>query len=244
MDLWIFLHFIASLGLQRIKKQVNLNWGRFSPRQKALRPPDGKGERTPMFFKKQSAGADWLVAGLGNPGKKYEGTRHNAGFDALDFLAGRWNAPTPRVKFEGLSAQTTVNGHKVILLKPQTFMNLSGRSIGAAAAFYKIDPAHVIVLCDDVTQSPGKVRIRPSGSAGGHNGLKDIIARLGSQEFPRVRLGVGEKPSPEYDLADWVLGRISGADRKAFESRLEDVANAVELIMDGKLSEAQNRYNR
>lgn len=197
-----------------------------------------------MFFKKQSAGADWLVAGLGNPGKKYEGTRHNAGFDALDFIAGRWNAPAPRVKFEGLLAQTAVNGHKVILLKPQTFMNLSGRSIGAATDFYKIDPAHVIVLCDDVTQSPGKVRIRPSGSAGGHNGLKDIIARLGSQEFPRVRLGVGEKPSPEYDLADWVLGRISGADRKAFESRLEDVASAVELIMDGRLSEAQNRYNR
>ena len=173
-----------------------------------------------MFFKKQSAGADWLVAGLGNPGKKYEGTRHNAGFDALDFIARRWNAPAPRVKFEGLLAQTAVNGHKVILLKPQTFMNLSGRSIGAAADFYKIDPAH------------------------GHNGLKDIIARLGSQEFPRVRLGVGEKPSSEYDLADWVLGRISGADRKAFESRLEDVANAVELIMDGRLSEAQNRYNR
>lgn len=196
-----------------------------------------------MFFKKQSAGADWLVAGLGNPGKKYEGTRHNAGFDALDFIARRWNAPTPRVKFEGLCAQATVGGQKVILLKPQTFMNLSGRSIGAAADFYKIDPSHVIVLCDDVTQSPGKVRIRPSGSAGGHNGLKDIIARLGSQEFPRVRLGVGEKPNPEYDLADWVLGRLSGDDRKAFESRLEDVADAVELILAGKLPEAQNRYN-
>ena len=196
-----------------------------------------------MFFKKQSAGADWLVAGLGNPGKKYEGTRHNAGFDALDFIARRWNAPTPRVKFEGLSAQAAVNGHKVVLLKPQTFMNLSGRSIAAAAAFYKIDPARVIVLCDDVTQSPGKVRIRPSGSAGGHNGLKDIIARLGSQDFARVRLGVGEKPSPDYDLADWVLGRLSGADRKAFESRLEDVAQAVELILDGKLPEAQNRFN-
>ena len=196
-----------------------------------------------MFFKKQSAGADWLVAGLGNPGKQYEGTRHNAGFDALDHIARRWNAPTPRVKFEGLCAQVSVDGRKVILLKPQTFMNLSGRSIAAAANFYKIDPAHVIVLCDDVTQSPGKVRIRPSGSAGGHNGLKDIIARLGSQDFPRVRLGVGEKPNPEYDLADWVLGRLSGADRKAFEGRLEDVAGAVELILAGKLPEAQNRYN-
>ena len=113
----------------------------------------------------------------------------------------------------------------------------------AAAEFFKIPPEHVIILCDDVTQSPGKVRIRPSGSAGGHNGLKDIIARLGSQDFARVRLGVGEKPSPDYDLADWVLGRLSGADRKAFESRLEDVAQAVELILDGKLPEAQNRFN-
>ena len=197
-----------------------------------------------MFFKKQAAGADWLVAGLGNPGKKYEGTRHNAGFDALDYLAKAFGADVTRAKFEGLYGQAAAGGQKVILLKPQTFMNLSGRSIQAAAAFFKIDAAHVVVLCDDVTQSPGRVRIRPGGSAGGHNGLKDIIARLGTQDFARVRLGVGEKPSPEYDLADWVLGRLAGADRQAFEARLPDVQAAVELILQGRLAEAQNLYNR
>ena len=189
-----------------------------------------------------------LIVGLGNPGKQYESTRHNMGFLFVDELLREAKNVSSmsgdKFRCELWKAALPGSPDQWLIAKPQTFMNLSGRSIGAAADFYKIDPAHVIVLCDDVTQSPGKVRIRPSGSAGGHNGLKDIIARLGSQEFPRVRLGVGEKPNPEYDLADWVLGRISGADRKAFESRLEDVANAVELIMDGKLSEAQNRYNR
>ncbi|GKI16768.1 peptidyl-tRNA hydrolase [Oscillospiraceae bacterium] len=196
-----------------------------------------------MFFKKQAGGADWLVAGLGNPGKKYEGTRHNAGFDALDYLAREWGAGVTKVKFEGLYGQAAVGGQKIVLLKPQTFMNLSGRSIGAAADFFKIPAGHVVVLCDDVTQAPGKVRVRPGGSAGGHNGLKDIIARLGTQEFPRVRLGVGEKPNPEYDLAAWVLGKLAGADRKAFEARYPDVQDAVELILAGRLGEAQNRHN-
>ena len=197
-----------------------------------------------MFLKKAGGGADWLVAGLGNPGRKYEGTRHNAGFDALDHLAGRWGAPAPRAKFEGLCCQATAAGQRVILLKPQTFMNLSGRSVAAAAQFYKIPPQRILILCDDVTLAPGRLRIRPSGSAGGHNGLKDIIARLGSQDFPRLRLGVGEKPRPDYDLADWVLGRLSGEDREAFESRLEDAADAAELILAGRLPEAQNRFNR
>ena len=123
-------------------------------------------------------------------------------------------------------------------------MNLSGHSVGALADFFKIPPQRVIVLCDDVTQAPGKLRIRPSGSAGGHNGLKDIIACLGSQEFPRVRIGVGEKPHPDYDLADWVLGRFSAEDRKALEGRFADIEDAVRLIMDGRLNEAQNRHNR
>lgn len=197
-----------------------------------------------MFFKRQSGGGDWLVAGLGNPGKKYDGTRHNAGFDALDYLASQWGTAITKAKFEGLYGQANLAGQKVILLKPQTFMNLSGRSIQAAAGFFKIEPSHVVVLCDDVTQSPGRLRIRPGGSAGGHNGLKDIIARLNTQEFPRVRLGVGEKPNPEYDLADWVLGKLAGADRKAFESRYPDVQDAVELILAGRLGEAQNRHNR
>ena len=198
-----------------------------------------------MFFRSNPAGgAEWLIVGLGNPGPKYDGTRHNAGFMALDWLADKWGGKVTRAKFKGLYDTVTVDGRKVTLLKPQTFMNLSGHSVGALADFFKIPPQRVIVLCDDVTQAPGKLRIRPSGSAGGHNGLKDIIACLGSQEFPRVRIGVGEKPHPDYDLADWVLGRFSAEDRKALEGRFADVEDAVRLIMDGRLNEAQNRHNR
>ena len=198
-----------------------------------------------MFFRSNPAGgAEWLIVGLGNPGPKYDLTRHNAGFMALDWLADKWGGKVTRAKFQGLYDTVTVDGRKVTLLKPQTFMNLSGHSVGALADFFKIPPQRVIVLCDDVTQAPGKLRIRPSGSAGGHNGLKDIIACLGSQEFPRVRIGVGEKPHPDYDLADWVLGRFSAEDRKALEGRFADVEDAVRLIMDGRLNEAQNRHNR
>ena len=198
-----------------------------------------------MFFRSNPAGgAEWLIVGLGNPGPKYDGTRHNAGFMALDWLSDKWGGKVTRAKFQGLYDTVTVDGRKVTLLKPQTFMNLSGHSVGTLADFFKIPPQRVIVLCDDVTQAPGKLRIRPSGSAGGHNGLKDIIACLGSQEFPRVRIGVGEKPHPDYDLADWVLGRFSAEDRKALEGRFADVEDAVRLIMDGRLNEAQNRHNR
>ena len=198
-----------------------------------------------MFFRSNPAGgAEWLIVGLGNPGPKYDGTRHNAGFMALDWLSDKWGGKVTRAKFQGLYDTVTVDGRKVTLLKPQTFMNLSGHSVGALADFFKIPPQRVIVLCDDVTQAPGKLRIRPSGSAGGHNGLKDIIACLGSQEFPRVRIGVGEKPHPDYDMADWVLGRFSAEDRKALEGRFADVEDAVRLIMDGRLNEAQNRHNR
>ncbi len=198
-----------------------------------------------MFFRSNPAGgAEWLIVGLGNPGPKYDLTRHNAGFMALDWLADKWGGKVTRAKFQGLYDTVTVDGRKVTLLKPQTFMNLSGHSVGALADFFKIPPQRVIVLCDDVTQAPGKLRIRPSGSAGGHNGLKDIIACLGSQEFPRVRIGVGEKPHPDYDLADWVLGRFSAEDRKALEGRFADIEDAVRLIMDGRLNEAQNRHNR
>ena len=198
-----------------------------------------------MFFRSNPAGgAEWLIVGLGNPGPKYDLTRHNAGFMALDWLADKWGGKVTRAKFQGLYDTVTVDGRKVTLLKPQTFMNLSGHSVGALADFFKIPPQRVIVLCDDVTQAPGKLRIRPSGSAGGHNGLKDIIACLGSQEFPRVRIGVGEKPHPDYDLADWVLGRFSAEDRKALEGRFADIEDAVRLIMDGRPNEAQNRRNR
>ena len=185
----------------------------------------------------------WLIAGLGNPETKYDGSRHNAGFAALDYLSDKWNIPLNKTKFQGLWGQGDVDGRRVVLLKPLTYMNLSGESIGPLADFFKIPPQQVLVLCDDVTQTPGKLRIRPSGSAGGHNGLKNIIARLGGQEFPRIRIGVGAKPHPDYDLADWVLGKFPPEDAKALTDRWPDVDAAARLIMEGKLTLAQSKYN-
>lgn len=185
----------------------------------------------------------WLIAGLGNPETKYDGSRHNAGFAALDYLSDKWNIPLNKTKFQGLWGQGDVDGRRVVLLKPLTYMNLSGESIGPLADFFKIPPQQVLVLCDDVTQAPGKLRIRPSGSAGGHNGLKNIIARLGGQGFPRIRIGVGAKPHPDYDLADWVLGKFPPEDAKALADRWPDVDAAARLIMEGKLALAQSKYN-
>ena len=177
-----------------------------------------------MAFFKSLSGADWLIAGLGNPEPKYDGTRHNTGFAALDYLADRWGVSVSKAKWQGLYG--------------------TGQSIAPAANFYKIPADHVIVLCDDIAQKPGHIRIRPSGSAGGHNGLKSIIASLGGDGFYRVRIGVGEKPNPQYDLAAWVLGKFPPEDAKAVADRLPDVEAACRLLMDGKLAEAQNKYNR
>ncbi len=184
----------------------------------------------------------WLIAGLGNPEAKYTGTRHNVGFEALDALAAQWGVSVSKEKFRGLWGQGEVDGHKVYLLKPLTYMNLSGEAVAPLAAFFKIPAERVLVLCDDVTQAPGRLRIRPAGSAGGHNGLKSIIARLG-ESFPRIRIGVGEKPRPDYDLADWVLGRPDAEDAKAIAGRRDDIAAAARLIMAGQLPQAQNKYN-
>ena len=186
----------------------------------------------------------WLIAGLGNPEAKYDGSRHNTGFAALDFLAAEWGIAVNKTKFQGLWGQGEAGGHRVVLLKPLTYMNLSGDAIAPLAAFFKIPPEHVLVLCDDITQSPGKLRIRPSGSAGGHNGLKSIIARLGTEGFPRIRIGVGAKPHPDYDLADWVLGKLPPEDKKAIAARYPDLEAAARLILAGRLGEAQNKYNR
>lgn len=196
-----------------------------------------------MFFKRPSGGADWLIVGLGNPGPKYEGTRHNAGYAALDAAARQWGAQITRVQFEGLTGRAELEGQRAILLKPTTYMNLSGHSAAAAAKFYKLPPERVLVLCDDIAQAPGRLRIRASGSAGGHNGLKDLIVCLGSDAFPRIRIGVGAKPTPEYDLAAWVLGRPGKAEAEAIAARLADVETAIRLIVSGKLPEAQNRCN-
>ena len=190
-----------------------------------------------------TSGADWLIAGLGNPEPKYDGTRHNAGYAALDYLAEQWGCAVNKSTWQGLYGVASVGDHKVLLLKPLTYMNLSGRSIAPAAQFYKIPIDHVLVLCDDVTGDPGRLRIRPSGSAGGHNGLKSIIADLGGDSFPRLRIGVGIKPRPDYDLADWVLSRLPAPDAKAIADRYPDVEAACKLIMDGKLGQAQNRFN-
>lgn len=197
----------------------------------------------PFTSKTKQEGDEWLVAGLGNPEPRYDGTRHNAGFEALDELAKRWSISINRSKFQGLYGAGTVDGRKVVLLKPLTYMNLSGDSIAAAASFFKIPPQRVLVLCDDIAQAPGKIRIRRQGSAGGHNGLKSIIARLGSQEFPRIRIGVGEKPSPDADLANWVLGHFSPEDKKAVEGRYGDIEDAARLIFDGSIEQAMSRHN-
>ncbi|MEG1879495.1 MAG: aminoacyl-tRNA hydrolase, partial [Pseudoflavonifractor sp.] len=162
-----------------------------------------------------SGGVQWLVVCLGNPGDQYEGTRHNVGFMVGDELAERKHIAIQKLKFRALTNTAELGGQKCLLMKPITFMNLSGEAVRPAADFYKIQPDHVLVISDDVALPPGKLRIRAGGSAGGHNGLKNIIAQLGSQDFPRLRLGVGEKPHPDYDMVDWVLGKFTGEDKKA-----------------------------
>ncbi len=195
-----------------------------------------------MFFK-SSSGGDYLIVGLGNPGSKYWNTRHNVGYAALEALADRLKVRVDRVKFQGLMGQATVDGKKVILLKPTTYMNLSGQSVSAAARFYKIPPEHIIVLSDDISLDPGRLRVRKNGSAGGHNGLKSIISSLGSQEFPRVKIGVGAKPHPDYDLADWVLSTFPLSQREDMDAVYKKAAEAALVLMDKGPEAAANKFN-
>ena len=190
-----------------------------------------------------NAPIEFLIAGLGNPGKEYDRTRHNVGFVAIDAIADSLSAKIDRAKFRALIAEVTIGGKRGLLMKPQTFMNLSGAAIAEAASFYKIPPEHVLVLVDDISLAPGQMRIRRKGSAGGHNGLKSIIAELGSQEFPRIKLGVGQKPSPDYDLVNWVLGKLPEEDNKAFLSILSDVNEASALIVRGEIETAMCRFS-
>ena len=185
----------------------------------------------------------WLIVGLGNPGKEYERSRHNCGFRALDRLAQALNVKVDKLKFQGLYTQTTYNGIKLYLLKPQTYMNLSGKSVVQLSAFFKIPPQRIIVLFDDISLAPGRLRVRAEGSAGGHNGIKSIIQELGSQDFPRVKIGVGAKPNPDYDLEDWVLGSFSALDEKAMAVSLENAGQAALAIIDKGVPEAANRFN-
>lgn len=184
----------------------------------------------------------YLIAGLGNPGKQYENTRHNAGFMALDALADQLGTSIEEKKHKALCGKGLIGGEKVILLKPQTFMNLSGESIRAAADFYKVDPDHIIVIYDDISLEPGQLRIRKKGSAGGHNGIKSIIAHLGTQEFPRIKVGVGAKPD-RMDLADYVLGHFSRIESRVMDDAAKEAGQAAQaMILDG-IEAAMNRYN-
>lgn len=185
----------------------------------------------------------WLIVGLGNPGSEYEFTRHNAGFRAIDILAASLDCKIQKGKFEGIYGQTDYNGHRLYLLKPLTYMNLSGRSVLQMSAFFKIPPERIIVLFDDISLPPGKLRLRPEGSAGGHNGIKSIIAELGSQNFPRVKIGVGAKPHKDFDLAAWVLSTFSANEEKDLKPALERAAQAALAIIDKGLYEAANRFN-
>ena len=194
-----------------------------------------------MFRKDEQA--SWLIVGLGNPGREYEKTRHNAGFRAVDRLAEKLNCKIDKAKFQGLYGQTTYNGDKVYLLKPQTFMNLSGRAVVQLSAFFKIPPARIIVMFDDISLEPGRLRVRADGSAGGHNGIKSIIAELGSQAFPRVKIGVGAKPHPQYDLADWVLSTFSANEEKDLVPALDRAADAALSIIDRGVPDTANRFN-
>lgn len=194
-----------------------------------------------MLFARPSV--DFLIVGLGNPGPQYEKTRHNAGFRALDVLAAQLSCRVDRGKFQSLYGQAGFQDKKLILLKPQTFMNLSGDAVFQAVRYWKLKPEQVIVLFDDISLSPGRLRIRGEGSAGGHNGIKSVIARLGSQEFPRVKIGVGSKPHPDYDLADWVLSTLSVQEERDLGGALERAAQAALCIAEHGVYEAANRFN-
>lgn len=196
-----------------------------------------------MFFSNKNSGVEWLVVGLGNPGDKYDDTRHNVGFAAIDQLAEELRVPVQKLKHRALTQTVELGGAKVLLMKPITYMNLSGEAVGQAADFYKIPPDHVLVISDDTALAPGRLRIRKGGSAGGHNGLKNIIQHLGTDQFPRVRVGVGEKPHPDYDLADWVLGKFVGEDKKTMDQAVKRAADAVECLIQEGPDRAMNRFN-
>jgi PTH1 family peptidyl-tRNA hydrolase len=201
-----------------------------------------------LFKKIQSAPAaparvTHLVVGLGNPGKEYVNTRHNIGFTVLDALAGASGATVDRLRFRALTGEGTVGGVRALLMKPQTYMNASGLAVREAADFYKIPPENILVISDDVSFDVGKMRIRRSGSHGGHNGLRSIVDQLGSDAFMRLRIGVGKKPSPETDLADWVLGGFSASDRELLAARCGDYTDAISLILSGRIEDAMTRYS-
>ncbi len=195
-----------------------------------------------MLFGKNK-GVSWLIVGLGNPGSQYDATRHNVGFRSMDLLAKSLGVKIDRSRFRALTATCDLGGSKVLLMKPQTYMNASGLAVEAAASFYKIPREHILVLCDDISLPVGKIRYRKDGSAGGHNGLKSIISALGGQDFPRVKIGVGEKPHPDYDLADWVLSKFSALEEKSLAPAISHAAEAAQYAISHKGDEIAARFN-
>ena len=185
----------------------------------------------------------YIIAGLGNPEAKYDHTRHNIGFHAIDVLCKKYNIKLNKLKFKAAFGDGIIGGQKVILSKPQTYMNLSGESIRDMASFYKVPPENIIVIFDDVSLEAGRMRIRPEGSAGGHNGIKSIIYQLSSDKFPRIKLGIGAPPHEDYDLADYVLGRFSADEIQILEPVLMDTADAVECIIRNGIDKAMNKFN-
>ncbi len=200
-----------------------------------------------MIFKKTTkdygGSFDYMIVGLGNPGRQYETTRHNAGFICLDLLSEKYGIKITKLKFKSLMGDGRINGRRCLLLKPQTFMNLSGEAVRDAAEFYKIPPERIIVICDDISLDPGKIRIRRKGSAGGQNGMKNIIYHLNSDNFPRIKVGIGAKPNPDYDLADWVLSHFTKDEAKLIKEAAEKAVGSVEYMVEDKIDKAMSEYN-
>ena len=197
-----------------------------------------------MLFKKRASGFEYLVVGLGNPGMQYEKTRHNAGFMAADLLAEKYDCTLSRNKFDAIYGDTEIGGHRVIIAKPQTYMNLSGKAVVALSQFYKIPLSNIIVMFDDISLDVGKIRIRRKGSAGGHNGIKDIIELTGTEDIMRIKIGVGAKAHPDSDLKDHVLGRIPDEQLKDFEVSLKNAVSAVGEILSRGVDSAMNKYSK
>lgn len=197
-----------------------------------------------MFFRKSSGSFDYLVVGLGNPGREYENTRHNAGFVAADIIADKFNMSFSKSKFDAIYGDCEIAGARVIVAKPQTFMNLSGRAVQKLSAFYKIPIERIIIMHDDVSLDVGKIRIRRKGSAGGQKGLNNIIELMGSQDIARIKIGVGAKPHPDYDMKDWVLGKIPAEQQADFKAACENSAKAIEEIMVRGIDSAMNKYSK
>lgn len=196
-------------------------------------------------FKKntQTGSIEYLIVGLGNPGKEYENTRHNCGFIALDYMAEKLSCNINKIKFKSTVGECEINSHRCLLMKPSTFMNLSGQAVVEAMNFYKIPPQNVIIIFDDISLDVGKMRVRRKGSDGGQRGMQNIIYLSGSQDFPRIKVGIGKKPHPEYDLKKWVLSRFTDADKKLMLPLLDNIIDAVSHIVDGNIDKAMNLYN-